>query len=100
MLFTWNTNNLCLVFRWWHISTTFSLILSLLGVVALSAGYEYLRTVTRRYETWADSLPASKSPSVSPEWKNRLPNLRRCCGAGGGGGVSGGNKLITPEYCR
>ncbi|KAL2259384.1 hypothetical protein VTK26DRAFT_6958 [Humicola hyalothermophila] len=50
MLFTWDTNNLCIVFRQWHITSTFSLIVSLLAIVAICAGYEALREATRRYE--------------------------------------------------
>ncbi|KAI1333278.1 Ctr copper transporter family-domain-containing protein [Xylariaceae sp. FL0255] len=52
MLFTWDTDNLCIVFRQWHITGTASLIFSLLAIVAICAGYEALREVTRRYETW------------------------------------------------
>jgi solute carrier family 31 (copper transporter), member 1 len=62
MLFTWNTENLCIVFRWWHIGGTTSLIISLLAVVALGAAYEALRSVSRRYETFvnkrAEELPS------------------------------------------
>ncbi|KAF8424690.1 Ctr copper transporter family-domain-containing protein [Tirmania nivea] len=65
MLFTWSTENLCLVFRWWHISSTFSLIMSLLGVVALSAGYEFLRELTRRLEARLDSTPHATSEETS-----------------------------------
>ncbi|KAJ9157807.1 CTR2 short splice [Pleurostoma richardsiae] len=50
MLFTWNTNNLCIVFSQWHIRSTAGLLLSLLAVVALGAGYEALRAGIRRYE--------------------------------------------------
>ena len=50
MLFTWDTTNLCIVFRQWHIRSTFGLIVSLLAVVALGAGYEALRAASRRYE--------------------------------------------------
>ncbi|EFX02959.1 ctr copper transporter family protein [Grosmannia clavigera kw1407] len=50
MLFTWNTNNLCVVFRWWHVRSTFGLLVSLLAIVAFSAGYEALREGVRRYE--------------------------------------------------
>lgn len=61
MLFTWDTTNLCIVFRWWHIRSTPSLILSLLAVVALGAGYEALREGIRRYEVVlakrADAVP-------------------------------------------
>ena len=50
MLFTWDTNNLCIIFRQWRITGTMSLIFSLLGVVALTAGYEVVREISRRYE--------------------------------------------------
>ncbi|CAK7266562.1 copper transpport protein [Sporothrix epigloea] len=50
MLFTWDTRNLCIVFRWWHIRSTPGLILSLLAVVIFGAGYEALREGIRRYE--------------------------------------------------
>ncbi|KAI9886415.1 MAG: hypothetical protein M1823_001804 [Watsoniomyces obsoletus] len=50
MLFTWDTTNLCIIFKQWRITGTISLILSLLGVVALTAGYEFVREMSRRYE--------------------------------------------------
>lgn len=43
MLFTWDSNNLCVVFKWWHVRTTLGLYLTLVSIVLLSAGYEYLR---------------------------------------------------------
>ena len=62
MLFTWDTNNLCIIFRWWHIQSTVGLIFSLLGVVAITAGYEALREGSRRYEIWVakkqDDVPS------------------------------------------
>jgi len=54
MLFTWNTRNLCIIFRWWHIRSTVDLVFSLLAVVALTAGYEALRQLSRRYESWVE----------------------------------------------
>jgi uncharacterized membrane protein len=66
MLFTWNTENLCIIFRWWHIRSTPGLIFSLLAVVAVTAAYEALRAASRNYESWAvkkqDEVP-SKLPS-------------------------------------
>ncbi|KAK4550346.1 hypothetical protein LTR36_003313 [Oleoguttula mirabilis] len=50
MLFTWDTNNLCIVFRGWRVTSTSSLIISLLAVMALTAGYEAVREASRRYE--------------------------------------------------
>ncbi|TDZ27129.1 Copper transport protein CTR2 [Colletotrichum spinosum] len=69
MLFTWNTNNLCIVFRQWHIRSTGGLIVSLLLVVALAAGYEALRAASRRYEQSVnkrvDSLPRREQVEAS-----------------------------------
>ncbi|KPM41761.1 hypothetical protein AK830_g4770 [Neonectria ditissima] len=50
MLFTWDTTNLCIVFRQWHVRSTVSLIFSLLAVILLAVGYEALRALSRRYE--------------------------------------------------
>ena len=63
MLFTWDTTNLCIVFRQWRVYSIFSLIVSLLGVVLLTAGYELVREASRRYE------------ASSAEYMNKLPSM-------------------------
>lgn len=63
MLFTWDTTNLCIIFRGWHVYSTLGLILSLFGVVILTAGYELVREVSRRYEIYS-AESASKVPSM------------------------------------
>lgn len=65
MIFTWDTDNLCIVFRQWHIKSTASLVISLLLVVALTAGYEALRAASRRYENAVNKRVAAL-PSTSP----------------------------------
>ncbi|KAI9374768.1 Ctr copper transporter [Aspergillus egyptiacus] len=50
MLFTWSTKNLCIVFSGWRVKGPFSLLGSLIVIVLLTAGYEGVRQVTRRYE--------------------------------------------------
>jgi copper transporter 1 len=70
MIFTWDTNNLCIVFRSWRITTTTSLLFSLAAVVLLSVGYEALRALSRRYELalqrQVDSLPnTAGDPSLT-----------------------------------
>ena len=50
MLFTWDTTNLCIVFRQWRVTGAASLVFSLLAVAALTAGYEFVREMSRRYE--------------------------------------------------
>lgn len=50
MLFTWDTTNLCIVFESWRVTGTFSLLVSLVAVAALTAGYEAVREASRRYE--------------------------------------------------
>ena len=63
MLFTWDTTNLCIIFRWWHVSSTWTLLLSLAAVALLTAGYEGVREVSRRYE------------NSSSEYMNSLPSM-------------------------
>ncbi|KAF2468213.1 Ctr copper transporter [Lindgomyces ingoldianus] len=56
MLFTWDTKDLCIVFRGWHINGTGSLIVSLLAIVLMTAGYEAVREVSRRYDLYTKKL--------------------------------------------
>ena len=71
MLFTWDTENLCIVFRQWHVRSTATLLTSLVIVVLLGVGYEALRAASRRYElTLAkqiESIPRkySSAPALS-----------------------------------
>ncbi|KAF6838471.1 ctr copper transporter family protein [Colletotrichum musicola] len=66
MLFTWDTKNLCIVFRQWHVRSTGGLVISLLLVVALAAGYEALRAASRRYEQSVNKrVEALPSPNVT-----------------------------------
>ncbi|KAH7417203.1 CTR2 long splice variant [Cadophora sp. MPI-SDFR-AT-0126] len=70
MLFTWDTTNLCIVFRWWHIQTTPGLLFSLLAVVALTAAYEAIRSASRRYEQYVtkkvDDAPIGAVTETTP----------------------------------
>lgn len=56
MLFTWDTTDLCIVFRSWHVSGTFSLIVALVGIILLTAGYEAVREASRRYEAHSNKV--------------------------------------------
>lgn len=61
MLFTWDTTDLCIVFRGWHISGTGTLILSLLAIVLMTAGYEAVREASRRYDAHAKRLSEGRT---------------------------------------
>ena len=50
MLFTWSSENLCIIFPQWRVTGTSSLLLSLVAIILLAAGYEGVRDLTRRYE--------------------------------------------------
>jgi copper transporter 1 len=63
MLFTWDTSNLCIIFDWWHVNNTITLLLSLAAVALLTAGYEGVRELSRRYE------------ASSAEYMNSLPRM-------------------------
>jgi copper transporter 1 len=65
MLFTWSTDNLCIVFRGWRIHNTWTLLWSLFGIVVLTAGYELVREISRRYETACARLEDMPRESIS-----------------------------------
>lgn len=49
MLFTWKTQNLCVVFQWWHVRTQFDFVLTFLAVVLLGVGYEYVKNLASKF---------------------------------------------------
>ena len=63
MLFTWSTENLCIVFRSWHVRNTFTLLISLILIVLLCAGYEAVRELSRRYEAATTKKAEAPIPS-------------------------------------
>ncbi|KAF2498395.1 Ctr copper transporter [Lophium mytilinum] len=78
MLFTWDTQDLCIVFRQWHVSGTFSLLWSLLAIVLLTAGYEAVREVSRRYEAYSNTPrrvdEATRRSVQAVERRNKMVN--------------------------
>lgn len=70
MLFTWSTEDLCIVFHGWHVTGTASLILSLLAIVLMTAGYEAVREMARRYEGYAKKVSEGRrdGDDLSSEW--------------------------------
>jgi hypothetical protein len=65
MLFTWSTKDLCIVFRAWRVDGVLSLLLSLAAIVALGAGYEAVRELSRRYDASVTASRPEASPSKS-----------------------------------
>ncbi|ODV80983.1 copper transpport protein [Suhomyces tanzawaensis NRRL Y-17324] len=50
MLFTWDYRNTCVIFEWWHIRSFNSFILSLIALVIISAGYEFIKSAIELWE--------------------------------------------------
>lgn len=50
MLFTWDYTNTCVVFKWWHIRSIYSFLISFLAVIVLALGYEFLRYRTSLWD--------------------------------------------------
>lgn len=61
MIFTWDYKNLCIVFKWWHIRSFSGLLISLIAIVALCAGYEAVRSLANRYETLSAVISAQQA---------------------------------------
>ncbi|KAK9366972.1 Ctr copper transporter family-domain-containing protein [Lipomyces kononenkoae] len=73
MLFTWETNSICIVFQWWRIYNKVTLAFSFLGIVGLGIGYEFLREMTRRYEVYI-TKPNRQDDLLPLIVKNYFPN--------------------------
>lgn len=74
MLFTWDTTDLCIVFRGWHISGTGTLILSLLAIVLMTAGYEAVREASRRYDAHAKRMTEGRTSGDDLSSKHLSPS--------------------------
>ncbi|KAI1810039.1 Ctr copper transporter family-domain-containing protein [Poronia punctata] len=74
MLFTWDTSNLCIVFRQWRITNTASLFFSLLAIMAICAGYEALREASRKYELWLTSSQTNANNNNQEEEEQPAEN--------------------------
>lgn len=56
MLFNWQVENTCVVFRWWHISGPISMILSCIAIFLIAAGYEWIRAYSKAIESrWKEA---------------------------------------------
>ncbi|OJD13938.1 hypothetical protein AJ78_05675 [Emergomyces pasteurianus Ep9510] len=76
MHFTFSSHNLCIIFKQWRITGLFSLLFSLIAIALLTAGYEGVRALARRFEAKQSlalkdgMLPASggyTSDDVTPD---------------------------------
>ncbi|ELR10520.1 hypothetical protein VC83_04814 [Pseudogymnoascus destructans] len=83
MLFTWSTQDLCIIFRSWHITGPITLTISLLAIVALVAGFEALRATTARYDAALlkrrDELPheeLAETTTLLPGQQQSLRDVR------------------------
>ena len=72
MIFTWDYNNLCIIFRSWRVDSTFTLLWSLAAVAALTAGYEAVREASRRYEARQteilENMPSKCNLHTRQDW--------------------------------
>ncbi|OBZ89107.1 Copper transport protein CTR2 [Choanephora cucurbitarum] len=56
MLFNWQTQNVCIVFEWWHVHNAAELFLSCIAVFCIATAYEYLRVWTAQWdEQWSQA---------------------------------------------
>lgn len=51
MLFTWDWENTCVVYRWWHVKTFPGFIGTLLAIAAISMFYEFSRNWIAKWKS-------------------------------------------------
>ncbi|KAI8370124.1 Ctr copper transporter family-domain-containing protein [Choanephora cucurbitarum] len=65
MLFNWQIENTCVVFRWWHISSASSMLFSCIAIFLIAAGYEYMRVYSIQLEQqWKEAESLLQRQSV------------------------------------
>lgn len=96
MLFTWDTTNLCIVFSSWRITSFWSLILSLVAVMALTAGYEAVREASRRYEARQTSILQNAPSKCQHQSEINLIPLQGHCAYTLQGHISEHSSLLPP----
>jgi copper transporter 1 len=64
MLFNWDTINMCIIFRSWQVHSNLGLFFWLVAVAAMTAGYELVRDLARRYEA-STNAQLTREPSKS-----------------------------------
>ncbi|KFY31127.1 hypothetical protein V493_01374 [Pseudogymnoascus sp. VKM F-4281 (FW-2241)] len=84
MLFTWSTQDLCIIFRSWHITGPLTLTLSLFAIVGIVAAFEALRATTARYDALLlkrrDELPheePAETTTLLPGQQQTTRDVRR-----------------------
>jgi solute carrier family 31 (copper transporter), member 1 len=83
MLFTWDTQDLCVVFRWWHVRGPWSLLFTLLGVVGLGMSYELLRNLALKFDESSASVRLASPNSDGAGTDSEFERGRRSPGIGG-----------------
>lgn len=69
MLFTWDWHNSCVVFKWWHVRSPLSFIFSLIAIVLVSMGYEWLKTIGKDNSA---AISGPLRPVPSNKWKHSV----------------------------
>ncbi|CAL1204409.1 unnamed protein product [Candida parapsilosis] len=78
MLFTWDWNNSCIVFKWWHVKTFYGFIISMVAITLLSSGYELVKGMVTNWERNSiATLTASTTTSNSNSTQQRKFRTQR-----------------------
>ncbi|GMM37725.1 low-affinity Cu transporter [Saccharomycopsis crataegensis] len=77
MLFTWEYQDVCVVFEWWHIKSQFQLLASVVAIIALAAGYEFVKYQYKQYSRSSTSFKGLPTPATTGSYANKVPNDTR-----------------------
>jgi solute carrier family 31 (copper transporter), member 1 len=76
MLFTWSSKNLCIIFPQWRVTGTLSLLISLIAIILLTAGYEAVRDISRQYEASHSTKLQAYGDSAISTYNNIVLSVR------------------------
>ncbi|KIW32956.1 uncharacterized protein PV07_04466 [Cladophialophora immunda] len=88
MLFNWQVKGLCIVFESWRVTGPMSLLLSLVAIALLTAGYECVREISRRYDEKFNARMNALGTSPPAESSSLLAGSESRDGAGRQGTIT------------
>lgn len=72
MIFTWDWENTCVVYKWWHVKTVQGFVGTLVAIALLSMGFEFTRTWINTWKTKSRGLLTVTSRNSAFKTKSAL----------------------------
>lgn len=74
MVFSWDYQDTCVVFKQWHVKTRLQFIFTLIAIAAIGVGYEYFRARIKKFLNENSSIYSLSGQSTNSEYDSYSPS--------------------------